>query len=236
MALETSSPRSRRAFLGASLAGGLAALATYALGRPADTRAANGEPITIGGTFTGTSATSIENTTPDTTALIASATGVGDPDVAGYSTGIQGITTNGRGVHGAATVAGGLGVVGEAVAGAGVVGRSGAGPNDVGIGVVAQAGARGTALYVNGRVSFTRSGRASIPAGRSHVDIRPRLGLAPLEQREVLGILATLQRYRPGVYVAAVRSNYPTPGKARIYLNRVASTTHDTPVTWFVLG
>ena len=236
MTLEPTSPRSRRACRRASVAGGLAALAAHALGRPAITRAANGDPITVGGTFTGTSSTMIENTTPDTTALIASATGLGDPNVDGFSTGIHGITTNGRGVHGSATAGGGFGVFGEAVAGAGVVGSSGTGPSDVGIGVVAKAGPNGTALYVNGRASFTRSGRTNIPAGRSYVDIRPKQGLGPIEQTGVVGILATLQRYRPGVYVAAVRGNYPSKGKARIYLNKVASSTHNTPVTWFVLG
>jgi hypothetical protein len=235
MTLETSKPRSRRAFLGASLAGGLAAVAAHALGRPAVTSAANADPITVGGTFTGTNATTIENTTPDATALVARATGVGDPFVEGYSTGIHGSTTNGRGVHGS-TSGGGYGVFGEAVAGAGVVGRSGTGPSDLGVGVVAEAGPNGTALYVSGRASFTRSGRTMIPAGRSYVDIRPQLGLAPIEQTGVVGILATLQQHRPGVYVAAVRGNYPSPGTARIYLNKVASSTLKTPVTWFVLG
>jgi hypothetical protein len=40
----------------------------------------------------------------------------------------------------------------------------------------------------------------------------------------------------PGVYVAAVRPNYPVTGKARIYLNKVASTTASTAVGWLVVG
>ena len=44
---------------------------------------------------------------------------------------------------------------------------------------------------------------------------------------------ATLQTYRSGVAIAAVRLNYPTPGKARIYLTKVASTTSNTYVGWF---
>jgi len=33
-----------------------------------------------------------------------------------------------------------------------------------------------------------------------------------------------------------VRINYPTAGKARIQLNKVASTTATTPVGWIVIG
>ena len=50
------------------------------------------------------------------------------------------------------------------------------------------------------------------------------------------GIVATLQTYRSGVYVAAVRLNYPVAGKARIQLNKVASTTSSTAVAWFAFG
>ena len=37
-----------------------------------------------------------------------------------------------------------------------------------------------------------------------------------------------------GVSIAAVRTNYPVAGKARIYLTKVASTTASTSVGWFV--
>jgi hypothetical protein len=47
-------------------------------------------------------------------------------------------------------------------------------------------------------------------------------------------IHATLQTYRAGVAVAAVRRNYPVAGKARIYLTKVASTRARTYVGWFV--
>jgi hypothetical protein len=45
---------------------------------------------------------------------------------------------------------------------------------------------------------------------------------------------ATLQTYRAGVSIAAVRTNYPSTGKARIYLTKVASTSAATSVGWFV--
>ena len=76
---------------------------------------------------------------------------------------------------------------------------------------------------------MTRSGRATVSKGRSYVDITVTGGLT---SRSV--VIATLQSYRPGVAVAAVRKNYPSAGKARIYLTRVASTTANTYVGWFV--
>jgi hypothetical protein len=51
-------------------------------------------------------------------------------------------------------------------------------------------------------------------------------------------VLATIQTYRSGVTVAVsgVRLNYPSTGKARIYLTKIASSTSSTPVAWFVVG
>lgn len=89
----------------------------------------------------------------------------------------------------------------------------------------------GHALRIEGRASFNRSGRASIPKNRAYVDITPTGGIP-----SGCGIVATLQTYRSGVYVAAVRLNYPTAGKARIQLNKVASTTSSTAVAWFAFG
>ena len=127
-----------------------------------------------------------------------------------------------------------LGVLGESHGSdgrdsAGVHGRT---DNIGGVGVAAENAAEGVGLQVSGKAQFlTRSGRATIAAGRSYVDIdlRSKGGLAgtPL-------CFATLRRYRPGVYVAAVRANYPSPGKARIYLNKAVSST--TNASWFVLN
>jgi hypothetical protein len=65
--------------------------------------------------------------------------------------------------------------------------------------------------------------------GKSDVDITVAGGLT---YRSV--IHATLQTYRAGVAIAAVRINYPSTGKARIHLTKVASTTTSTYVGWFV--
>jgi hypothetical protein len=87
----------------------------------------------------------------------------------------------------------------------------------------------GNALAVAGKARFSRSGRATVLAGRSYVDITVAGGLTSHSM-----VHATLQTYRGGVAVAAVRINYPSPGKARIYLTKVASSTASTYVGWFV--
>jgi hypothetical protein len=123
------------------------------------------------------------------------------------------LDTSARGVHGQTTS--GQGVRGEATSG---------------IGVFATA-TTGHALLVSGRAAFKRSGRTSVPINRAYVDVIVAGGLS-----SSASVLATLQAYRSGVYVTAVRSNYPSAGKARIYLNKIASTTSTTPVAWFVFG
>ena len=82
-----------------------------------------------------------------------------------------------------------------------------------------------------GHVLMSRSGRATVVKGSAHVDVDLRskggLGGTPL-------CFANVMSYRPGVFVTMVRPNYPIAGKARIYLNRLASA--NTYVAWFVLG
>jgi hypothetical protein len=88
----------------------------------------------------------------------------------------------------------------------------------------------GAALKVDGKALFTRAGVTTIPKGKSYVDVSVPGTLTGA------GIVATLQRPRSGVYVAAVRPNYPSSGRARIQLNKVASSTSGTKVAWFVFG
>jgi len=114
-----------------------------------------------------------------------------------------------RGVHG--RVQGGQGVRGEAT---------------TGVGIYATA-TTGTALQVSGKASFSRSGRATIASGHSYVDVTVAGGLAgtPL-------CFANLQTFRSGISVAAVRPNYPSAGKLRIYLSK--AVTASTYVAWIV--
>lgn len=89
----------------------------------------------------------------------------------------------------------------------------------------------GAAIDVRGPAYFSRSGRLTVPAGCAYadVDLRSKGGLygTPL-------CFANLMSYRSGIHVAAVRANYPTTGKARIYLNRAVS--NPTYVAWFVVN
>ena len=209
---DASVPRSRRMMLG-GLLGGLAGVVLHALGRPEPTQAADGGPVLIGVQNTGTNAT------------IVSATGA--------QTGLMAYGPTG-GLYGSATAAGGIGVFGTggstAVKGGSYSGLGVLGSSHSGTGVQAETDI-GTALRVLGPAVFERSGRVNVAAGKQHVDITPAGGLG-----SSASILATLQTYKSGVWVAGVRRNYPSTGKARIYLNKVASTSSSTPVAWFVLG
>jgi len=117
------------------------------------------------------------------------------------------------------------GVVGQGFSGQGVRGEA-----EDGIGVRAIA-TTGTALAVEGRATFNRSGRALVLAGHSSVDI-----VVPGDLASSANILATIQAFRSGTVVAGVRPNYPSSGRARIYLNKIASSSSATPVAWFVVG
>ncbi len=132
---------------------------------------------------------------------------------------------------------GGWGVFGASDAtGTGVYGFSGAsvpaapahtgvfGYSDSGTGVYARA-ATGTALYVNGKAKFSRSGRATIGSGKSSLVVT----LAGVTTASL--VFAVLYSNRSGRYVRAVA---PTTGKFTIYLN--AAVTSSTYVSWFVVN
>ena len=111
---------------------------------------------------------------------------------------------------------------------AGVVGHA---PDALGlIGVSASAGDAATALDVSVRARFSRSGRASVPAGRSFVDVTVTGGIGSSSL-----VVATPMVNRPGVHVQSAVPDQAT-GKVRIYLNKVASTATSTPVAWFVIN
>ncbi len=149
------------------------------------------------------------------TGVSGSAFGVGSIGLDGYGA---------TGVRGEGLLGGGIGVRGTATTGQGVRGEATSGVAGTFIATT------GTALQVAGKAKFTRSGRATIAKNATYVDVTVAGGLAgsPLP-------MATLYTYRTGVYVAAVTPN-ATTGKIRIRLNRVASTTSSTYVSWFVIG
>jgi hypothetical protein len=209
-------PRSRRAVL-ATAVGAAAAVAAATLSRPITATAASGDPLVLGQV----------NDSSDVTE-------VNGPFVfnGGEGTSLSAWANTSTAVYGTSEKS--LGVLGESHGGNGrdSAGLRGWTDNIGGVGVAAENTAEGVGLQVYGKAQLlTRSGRTTIAAGRSYVDIdlRSKGGLTgtPL-------CFATLRSYRPGVYVAAVRANYPSAGKARIYLSKAVSST--TNLSWFVLN
>jgi hypothetical protein len=152
-------------------------------------------------------------------------------------TGIQGMGTargvfgdggdSGIGVIGVSRAADGIGTMGSSLEGSGVRGTTG-----TGIGVEAYAeSSSGKALQVAGKARFTRSGRAAVLKNKYSVDVdlRAKGGISSSSL-----CFATLATSRTGAWVRTVRPNYPATGFMRIYLNKVASTTSSTYVSWIV--
>jgi len=111
---------------------------------------------------------------------------------------------------------------------AGVVGQA---PDALGfVGVAATAGDAATALSVTGRAQFSRSGRASVPSGRSYVVVNVPGGLSGASLA-----VATPMLNRAGVYVQSAVPD-PNSGQIRINLNKVASSSSSTPIAWFVIN
>ena len=145
MAIDTVTPRSRRALLVAT-AGGLAALAAQALRRPSPVRAVDPNDVVLGATNTSSSTTTIRNTSGNSnTALRATTNGSGyglyAESNSGYGAG--GLSESGIGVSGWSTSSfgvkgwssSGIGAFGETTSGTGVKGTSGSGLGVSGISV-----------------------------------------------------------------------------------------------------
>jgi hypothetical protein len=193
----------------AAAGGAIAVLAT-----PGTALAANGDPVKLGEDNQATLTTSV--TCTGTHAVMATAS-AGDAF---------------RGVTSGADASGAFG------SGAGATSYGVFGYQQTNMGRAAL-GAPGAALWasqfgapwgllVEGKVSLSRSGRATIKAGHKTVDVTVgSLSGTPL-------CFATLMTYRSGTYVVSVRPNYPSAGKLRININKAPSGP--TRVAWLVLG
>ena len=134
MTVDLTTPQSRRALIGASLAG-VAALAANALGRPSPVRALDPNDVVLGGTNTSVAQTTIQNNTmgPSTTVLHLSNSSGGAALAAATSTGrgVDASSVQGVAIRGSA-IGGGPGVEGNGNnTSTGVVGSSGTTPLDV---------------------------------------------------------------------------------------------------------
>jgi hypothetical protein len=250
--------RTRRAIL-ASAAAAAGALAVQAATRPLTTEADNGQNIILGSTTnTATAESRMTSSGPQATfradntastggwglegrstsagqsaGVIGQASGVGGSGVYGVSlansgTGI-GVNAGASSPSGAAVAAscvpGGTGVaglVGAPMAWAANTGVYGYAP--AGTGVYARSDT-GIGLKVVGKARYNRAGKATVSAGKTSVDVTVAGGIASNTI-----ITATLQAYRTGVSIAGVRPNYPSAGKARIYLTKAPTTS--TAVGW----
>jgi hypothetical protein len=241
-------PRNRRAFLTAA-AGAAAATAVSAIAPRSAVLAGVDGDVVLGTLNTATTTTSLRITANSLdvfrvrgiseNAAIVGANGDVGAGVRGEATtgaGVLGVSPSGSGVEGSTTM--GNGVLGVSEEGTGVAGHitlSGDGVHGhsfatAGVGVRASAEA-GLALVVDGKATFSRSGRATIPTGSDHVDVDLRqkggLGGTPLG-------FANLATRRPGIHVEVVRPNVPGGGQMRINVNKAVPGS--TSVVWLVLG
>jgi hypothetical protein len=151
--------------------------------------------------------------------------------------GVRGFTDNrsGSGVRGE-NFAGGTGVTGVGInKGTGVMGIAGAAGTGVygtvgavsSIGVLAENGAGGAALKVNGVAAFSRSGLLTVAAGGSSATVTG-VGLTAASL-----VLATLQQHTAGVYVLGAVPDLSS-SSFTIYLSK--APTASTKVAWFVVN
>lgn len=130
----------------------------------------------------------------------------------------------GNGVHGLTDANPAAGVFGE---------HSGNGSGVRGLafgdaaGVLAENGGTGPALSVQGKAEFSRSGKATLLAGRSSVRVS---GVALTGDSLVL---ATLQKLRPGKFVTAA---VPDVAGDSITINVNQAVNQATAVAWFVVN
>ena len=135
--------------------------------------------------------------------------------------GMSGFSDNGTGVFGLCGTSGQSGVFGKDTSSDGGHGVYGTSAN--GVAVMAESSS-GTALSVQGVVSFSRSGLATVPAGK----LTLRVDVDGLTTSSL--VLATLQQLEKGVHLAAA---VPAPGSFTVHLT--AAPTTPLKIAWFVI-
>ena len=158
--------------------------------------AANGDPLILGQVNSATDPTRLQG-------------GLSITSSDGINTPLQAIDDSSDGVPAIhAKSDSWIGIRAETVGGPAAINGVASNPFCVGVYATNTGGGPGLAVY--GKVNFlTRSGRATVAAGRAYVDIdlRQKGGMSgtPL-------CFANMTSYRPGVHIAAVRPNYPVAG------------------------
>jgi hypothetical protein len=253
MASEETQRLSRRALLAAGAAGVAAAAAqavTPSAGRAADA------PVLLGVENNATSPTSIRNPNGDAVVGGTDSTHAGVYGFTtngggwgvfgsnhnsncwgGIGTGNQGVFGHGGdnhdGVWGRTNGSGKSGVYGlsDNQSGCGVLGRNRPADTqgrlgDSDYGVFGWAPNQRTALGVSGKASFSRSGVLTIPKNAQYAKV------ADVALTSASFVIATLNQYRSGVWIAAAVPNVAADS-ITIYLNKKATAA--TRVAWLVL-
>lgn len=140
---------------------------------------------------------------------------------AGSGWGVYGTSANSTGVKG-------LSAGGSGVEGSGAIGVYGISESRSGVGVLAQnPNDSGVALQVTGVTKFSRSGVATVLAGRSQVTQQLPLGPASF-------VLATIQDNVTDLYVRGVKITSGTNGSFTIHLSTAVKS--DTKVAWLAMN
>jgi len=145
----------------------------------------------------------------------------GQDQSSGGGYGMSGYSDNGTGVFGLCGTSGQSGVFGKDTSSGGGHGVYGSSANGV---AVMATSSSGTALSVQGVVNFSRSGVATVPAGKLMLQVDVD-GLTASSL-----VLATVQQLEKGVHLAAA---VPAPGSFTVHLT--AAPTTPLNVAWFVI-
>jgi hypothetical protein len=250
--------KSRRAVLVAGVGGALATVA-HLLGRPDPALAADGDPVLVGGSHTGSTETSISISGDDPAIHGTSEAGIGLRGSGG--TGVFGEGTSGgggqigvsgrvmgsygdaMGVYGFTEI--GVGVEGQSTTGTGVAGSGGTGVAGLGaIGVAGQGtqiGVRGGGNQVGVQAVGAIGGIALEVKGRASFSLSGVLSVA--KGKASATSAGALPLHTGSIVVAVVRTGdadtwvrkvVPTNGKFTVYLNKTVSTP--TTVAWIAFG
>jgi len=236
-----SSLKSRRALLFGGLAAAAAVVAdAVARARPAF--AADGDPVLLGATTTGTLSTTVESTVVESDALVGLASGSGSAGVAGRSTattgetaGVVGEAMSATGLHhgvlGRTSSTSGRGVTGRALADTGTaIGVIGVADSPQGIGVAAVgADGDGVAFQALGRVRFSTSGIATVAKGSKQVLVNPGIPVTAASR-----IICTLESNPGGTTTVQRVSKNTSADVFTIILT--AKATVATKVGWFLIS
>jgi hypothetical protein len=208
---------SRRGVMAAAVGVAAGIVAAGAVAQPA--HAADGDTLVLGVTNEATNTTRLE--TRETSLYAVSVTD--DASLVGESRSTDGYGVRGTGPYiGVNAIGGTVGVYAVSDYGTGVQAQTYNGTAVHASTAVPQ----GYALQVEGAVRFSRSGRATIPAGTD------RVAVTAADVRPGTSILATLQQHRPGISVAAAVPDATANTVLLVLTRRVAT---DTAVAWLAL-